>query len=219
MKINLLKSLPKSWKKKPLKSRLKVTDADRVLSWKLDNEYFDGNRKQGYGGYKYDGRWKPVAKDFIDHYKLKDGAKILDIGCAKGFLLDEFGKILKNSTLCGVDISHYAIKNNKKKINKYLCVGNANQLPYPDDFFDLVISINSLHNILNINDLKIAFKEIKRVTKKNAFVSLGAYDTNKEKKILDNWAVVASVYMNTKSWIKFFKKIRYNGDYFWFKPN
>ena len=87
MKINLLKSLPETWSKKPFKIRSKASVKDKILSWKLDKEYFDGSREQGYGGYKYDGRWRQVAKDIIKHYSLKDNAKILDIGCAKGFLL------------------------------------------------------------------------------------------------------------------------------------
>ena len=218
MKINLLKTLPKSWTKKPKKTRKSVSIEDRILSWRLGEEYFDGDRKQGYGGYKYDGRWKSVAEDFINHYKLKEDAKILDIGCAKGYLLDEFGKKLKRSTLCGLDISHYAITNHNKYIKKNLCIGNASNLPYKDNFFDLTISINSLHNILTLEELKQAFKEIKRVSKKNIFISLGAYTNKIEQKTLDNWAVVATTYMSVNQWKKFFKHVNYKGDYYWFIP-
>lgn len=218
MEINLLKKLPTKAKKKPLKLRSKVNIYEKTLSWRLDREYFDGERKFGYGGYKYDGRWLPVAKDFVNYYVLPQNAKILDIGCAKGYLLDEFRKVLKKSSLYGLDISHYAISNNNKKINKNLCIGNAISLPYPDNYFDLVISINSLHNILTIKELKKAFKEINRVSKKNIFVSLGAYDSKSEKKILDNWAVVSTTYMSTKNWKKFFNLVKYKGDYTWFKP-
>jgi len=218
LKINLLKSLPKTWVKKPIKIRKKVTTEDRILSWRLGKEYFDGSRKQGYGGYKYDGRWKPVAQDFINFYNLKNNSKILDIGCAKGYLLDEFGKLLKKPTLCGLDISHYAISNHDKKIKKNLCIGNANKLPYKNKYFDLVISINSLHNILTLEELKKSFTEINRVAKKNIFISLGAYTNKKEKKILDDWAVVATTYMSVKAWEKFFRHVKYKGDYYWFTP-
>ena len=218
MKINLLTSLPRTWKKKPIKARASASIEDRILSWRLDKEYFDGNRKQGYAGYKYDGRWRPVAKDFIKHYNLKDNAKILDIGCAKGFLLDEFGKILKKPTLCGLDISHYAITKSNKKIKKNLCIGNATSLPFDNNYFDLVISINSLHNIMGLKELKNSFKEIKRVSKKNVYITLGAYNSNKGKKFLDKWAVVATAYMSTMAWLKFFKSVGYKGDYWWFEP-
>ena len=148
MKINLLESLPNTWIKKPLAKRKKVKIEDRILTWKLDKEYFDGSREQGYGGYKYDGRWKSVAKEIIKYYDLKDNSKILDIGCAKGYLLEEFRKLLKNPILCGIDISSYAIKNSIKK-GKILAIGNATTLPFSNKYFDLVISINSLHNILS----------------------------------------------------------------------
>lgn len=221
MKINLLKSLPGTWSKKPKKDinkRKNVSQEDRILSWRLDKEYFDGSRAQGYAGYKYDGRWKTVAADIVKYYNLKDNAKILEIGCAKGFLLDEFGKILKKATLCGLDISSYAILKAKKKPQKIMCIGNATDLPYESKYFDLVLSINSLHNILNQKNLEKAFKEIKRVSKKNIYITLGSYTSLKSKKILDSWAVVASAYMKETSWKKFFKKIKYTGDYWWFKP-
>lgn len=217
MKINLLKSLPKNWKKKPLNIRKKASINDRILTWKLDREYFDGTREQGYGGYKYDGRWKPVAQEIIKYYKLTDKSKILDIGCSKGYLLEEFRKLLKKPTLCGVDISSYAIKNSLKK-NKILTIGNATTLPFDDKYFDLVVSINSLHNILNFKELSKAINEINRVSKKNIYITLGSYKNQKEKKILDDWAVLATTYMSNKGWEKFFKKTKYKGDYWWFTP-
>tara|TARA_B110000037_G_C17087950_1_gene492767 strand:- start:501 stop:1154 length:654 start_codon:yes stop_codon:yes gene_type:complete len=217
MEINLLKSLPKQ--KKPLKIRKKVSPKDRVLSWRLGYEYFDGTREQGCGGYYDDSRWRPVAQDFIDHYKLKEDAKILDIGCAKGFLLKEFKTLLPKSTICGIDISDYAITNSHPSIRKSLCIGNADNLPYRNKYFDLVISINSLHNIMKLDQLEKSFHEINRVKKESCFISLGAYENKKEKDILDNWAVVATTYMHVNNWKNFFVKVSYKGDYCWFKPS
>jgi ubiquinone/menaquinone biosynthesis C-methylase UbiE len=217
MKINLLESLPNTWIKKPLAKRKKVKIEDRILTWKLDKEYFDGSREQGYGGYKYDGRWKSVAKEIIKYYDLKDNSKILDIGCAKGYLLEEFRKLLKNPILCGIDISSYAIKNSIKK-GKILAIGNATTLPFSNKYFDLVISINSLHNILSKIELKKAFKEINRVSKKNIYITVGSYKNKNEKKKLDDWAVLATTYLSNEGWTKFFKKVNYKGDYWWFTP-
>ena len=118
----------------------------------------------------------------------------------------------------GVDISEYAVSNAHKKIKNKLVIANANNLPFKNKFFDLTISINSLHNILNLKELKKSFNEIKRVSKKNMFISVGTYENHREKKILDEWAVLATTYMSKKNWLKFFKKVRYNGDYDWFKP-
>lgn len=217
MEINLLKNLPRS--KKPLKKRKNLSDDDRIKTWKLDYYYFDGSREQGYGGYKYDGRWKSIAKAFIKTYKLNNNSRILDIGCAKGYLLKEFKDLLPKSKLYGVDISEYAISNGHKSVKDNLIIANANNLPFKKNFFDLTISINSLHNILSLNELKKSFKDIKRVSKKNIFITVGTYESEKEKKILDEWAVLATTYMSKKNWLKFFKKVRYNGDYDWFKPS
>lgn len=216
MEINFLKYLPK--KKKPLKKRKRVSEKDRIKTWKLDFHYFDGTREQGYGGYKYDGRWRPLALAMIKHYKLDNNSKILEIGCAKGYLIKEFKNLLPKSKIYGVDISEYAISNAHKKIKENLIIANANSLPFKRKFFDLTISINSLHNLLNLKEMKKSFAEIKRVSKKNMFVSLGTYENEKEKKILDEWAVLATTYMSKKNWLKFFNKIKYNGDYDWFKP-
>ena len=204
--------------KKPIKKRNAVTNEDRIKSWRLDQYYFDGTRQQGYGGYKYDGRWKSVALSMIKHYSLKQNAKILDIGCAKGFLLKEFKDILKKSTPIGIDISEYAVNNAHKKIKDNLIIANSVEIPFENNFFDLTISINTLHNILDIDTLKKSIQEIKRVSKKNIYITLGTYESEKEKKILDNWAVVATTYMSKKNWLKFFRKTKYNGDYSWFKP-
>lgn len=216
MEINLLKNLPQG--KKPLKKRKNLSDDDRIKTWKLDYYYFDGSREQGYGGYKYDGRWKNLAKALIKTYKLTNNSRILDIGCAKGYLLKELKDLLPKSKLYGVDISEYAITNGHKNIKNNLIIANANNLPFRSNFFDLTLSINSLHNILSLNQLEEAFNDIKRVSKNNMFITVGTYENQKEKKILDDWAVLATTYMSKNSWLKFFKKVRYNGDYDWFKP-
>ena len=134
------------------------------------------------------------------------------------YLLKEFNDLLKKSTTIGIDISEYAVNNSHNKIKNYLAVANSIELPFEDNYFDLTVSVNTLHNILDLKSLEISLKEIKRVSKKNIFISVGTYENKKEKKILDNWAVVATTYMHKKNWLKFFKKVKYNGDYSWFKP-
>ena len=123
----------------------KASAAKKAKKWGYD--YWDGSRDVNYGGYYYDSRWIKIAKKFIKHYRLKDGAKILDVGCGKGFLLYEFSKLLPKSKIYGIDISRYAIKNAKKEIKKNLLYGSAVSLPFKNNYFDLVISLNTLHNL------------------------------------------------------------------------
>lgn len=216
-KINLLKSLPNN--KKPLKARLQATRDDRKYHWELSEKYFDGTREQGYGGYYYDGRWENVVKDIMSYYNLDNNSKILDIGCAKGFLIYDFKELFPQTEVWGVDISKYAIDRVDKSISNNVVIANAKELPFESNYFDLVVSINSLHNILNVNETIDALSEIQRVTKKYSFVSLGAYENNQERKIIDEWAVVATTYVNEKDWLKIFNKAGYEGDYWWFKPS
>lgn len=216
MYINLLKSLPLA--KKPISERLRATEYDKSCHWKLGKEYFDGTRQQGLGGYYYDGRWKPVAMDFINHYNLQKDPSVLDIGCAKGFFLYDFKNCLPKSSVFGLDISEYALLNAKDEINYNICMGNARKLPFLSNSFDLVVSINTLHNILTKDEVVDSLKEIERVGKKHKYISVGAYSNTEEKKRLDQWAVVATTYLHVDEWINLFQEANYTGDYFWFKP-
>jgi ubiquinone/menaquinone biosynthesis C-methylase UbiE len=216
MEVNLLKSLPKN--KKPIKKRLKARQIDKILSWKIDKEYFDGTREQGYGGYKYDGRWSTVADDFIKYYNLNNKSRILEIGCAKGFLLKEFKNKIKNCELLGMDISSYAVSTSHKDVRAKIIIGNAIELPFENKSFDLIICINTLHNILDSKNVKSAIKEMNRVSAKNIFISVGAFRNQKERKNLDKWAVLSTTYMHTSEWLKLFKAIKYKGDHQWFIP-
>jgi cyclopropane fatty-acyl-phospholipid synthase-like methyltransferase len=125
MEIDLLGNY--SEKKKPMKARMKANQTDRILTWKIDKEFWDGTRQQGYGGYKYDGRWRNIAENFIKHYKLNKNSKILELGCAKGFFLREFKHLLKNKENIGLDISSYAIANSDKKVRENLIIGNMKE--------------------------------------------------------------------------------------------
>ena len=214
--INLLKKYPKT--KRDLKSRLiKKTSNDRAIARKFGYDFFDGDRKNGYGGYYYHPRfWNEVVKDFIKFYKLNKKSKILDIGCGKGFMLHDFKQAIPEITVRGIDISKYAINNSLLSVRKYLKIGNAKKLNFPDNYFDLTISITTLHN-LNLNDFKKSITEIQRVSKKS-FITVDSYRNEEEKKRMDAWNLTALTYMHRKDWIQLFKEINYTGDYFWFIP-
>ncbi len=215
-KINLLSSLPNS--KRPLLERQEADENDRECHWKLGKEYFDGNRKQGYGGYTYDGRWKPVVHDLVRHYNLTGKFRVLDIGCAKGYLINDFKLLKPECEVYGIDISSYAISCAPTLVKEKIIIGNAKHLPFPSDYFDLVISINSLHNILLINEVEQALREIERVSKRDSYISVGAWCNHKEKRSLDTWAVVATTYLHEADWICLFDRCNFSGDYYWFKP-
>lgn len=213
--IEVLRLLPKV--NKPLDSRLNASKDDRRHHWSLGMEYFDGSRHQGYGGYRQDDRWVPVAKFLIDHYSLDAKSKILELGCAKGFLMAEIAKLLQGIEIWGVDISHYALSQAIKTQGLNYVEANFTSLPFKSNFFDLVISINSIHNILTINETILALKEIQRVSRES-LITVGAYNNLLQKQTLDSWAVVASCYLSEEDWLKTFERAGFLGDYDWFIP-
>ncbi len=182
------------------------------IAKKYDVEYWDGDRRHGYGGFKYDGRWEVVAKRLIDIYKLPKNAKILDVGCGKGFLLYEFTKLLPEAQVVGFDISEYAIENAKEEVRDRLFTYRAQDpYPYGDKEFDLVISINTIHN-LHLYEVKAAIDEIERVGK-NKFVEVEAYRNEEELFNLQCWVLTGECFLKPQEWIWMFNSFGYTGDY------
>ncbi|MEW6420044.1 MAG: class I SAM-dependent methyltransferase [Nitrospirota bacterium] len=182
------------------------------IAKRYGKDYWDGDRRYGYGGYKYDGRWEAVAKRLIEIYKLQSNAKILDIGCGKGYLLYELKKLLSEAEIAGFDISEYAIQNSKEEIRENLFIHKAqNPYPFGNREFDLVISINTLHN-LHIYELKSALKEIERVGK-NKYVVVEGYRNEQELFNLQCWVLTGECFFTPPEWIWLFKEFGYTGDY------
>ncbi|MBF0584980.1 MAG: class I SAM-dependent methyltransferase [Magnetococcales bacterium] len=179
----------------------------------FDKEYWDGERTTGYGGYRYmPGRWTPVAQALINHYQLSPTAKILDVGCGKGFLLFELMQLLPDAQVAGIDFSSYAIEHAKEEVKPFLQLGNANQLPYADHSFDLVISLGTLHNLTNF-DLFKALQEIERVGKQHKWVMQESYRNEREKINMLNWQLTQRTFFRTDEWEWFFNLAGYTGDY------
>ena len=188
----------------------KAEAAIKAKKWGFD--YWDGSRDVNYGGYNYDGRWEPIAKKMIRHYNLNNHSKILDVGCGKGFLLYEFKKALPKCQIQGLDISKYAIDNSKEEIKKNLVVGNATKLPFENNHFDLVISLNTLHN-LYCYELNDALAEIERVGKKDKYICVESYRNEREKVNLLYWQVTCECFYTPSEWKWWFKKCKYTGDH------
>ncbi len=217
MEIDLLKNYPKS--KRNLDKRLSEKSPEIVkIARKFGKEFFDGDRKYGYGGLSYNPKyWENVVKDFVNYYKLKADAKILDVGCAKGYMLYDFKRQYPGLEIYGIDISEYAIDNCHPEVKNNLQVGYAENLKFEDNFFDLVISINTVHN-LELEDCISSIKEISRVSKGNSFITVDAYNSDEEKERMFKWNLTAKTIMSTNEWKDTFKKIGYNGNFYWFIP-
>jgi len=215
--INLLAKYPKS--KRDISKRAKLkTPEQQKLARKFGKDFFDGDRDNGYGGYYYSERfWVNVIPDFINFYNIKDGDKILDIGCGKGFMLYDFKKANPKLDVEGIDISKYAIENAKPEVKNFLKVGDAKKLNYKDNSFDLVISITTVHN-LDLKDCKEALREMERVSKKHKFLTVDAYLNEKEKELMYSWNLTAKTILHTNEWKNLFLQTKYTGDFYWFKP-
>ena len=183
------------------------------LAKKWDYDYWDGDRRINYGGYRYiEGRWEKVARVMLEHYNLPESARILDIGCGKGFLLYDFKKCLPSLDIYGIDISSYAIENSKEEVKQSLKLGNAIDLPWPDNYFDLVISINTFHNLYSY-ELDKALREMERVGKDNKYICVESYRNEIEKANLLYWQVTCEAFNTPSEWKWWFNHTEYNGDY------
>jgi len=182
------------------------------LAKKWDYDYWDGDRRICYGGYHYiEGRWETVARALSEHYGLKVGDRILDVGCGKGFLLYELTRVAPGIEVHGIDVSGYAIANSKDEIRDRLMLGSATSLPFGDKYFDLVISITTLHNLHNY-DLEAALREIERVGK-NKYVCVESYRNEVEKANLLYWQVTCEAFCTPKEWEWWFRLTGYTGDH------
>jgi len=189
----------------------KAKAAALAKDWSYD--YWDGDRRINYGGYRYlPGRWEKVAEALVHHYDLPDNPKILDVGCGKGFLLFDFLKVRPDAQIYGIDISEYAIENSKEEIRDRLQIGNATDLPWPDDYFDLVISVNAFHNLYNY-ELADALREFERVGKEHKYLCVESYRNESEKVNLLYWQVTCEAFCTPKEWEWWFEYAEYSGDH------
>jgi len=226
------RNIEPGWRKEENKKIAKIYGPD----------FFDGDRINGYGGYYYDGRWKKLVPNLEKEYGINSESSILDIGCAKGFLLYDLHEMIPGIKVAGLDISKYALnhamdgfgnylvknkgilyneaskleKLTRKKVIPHMVYGSADELPWPDNSFDVVLSINVIHNLPE-DKCKKAIKEMIRVgrNKENMFIQVDSYKTEEERERMKIWVLTAETMLSTDEWTNFFKKCGYDGDYYW----
>lgn len=175
-------------------------------------DYWDGDRKYGYGGYRYDGRWRSVARKIAKYYQLEPEQKVLDVGCGMAHLLFELTQVVPGLIVNGIDISQYALDHAKEEIRDRLQYGQAQAIPFEDDKFDLVISLTTLHN-LKVFDLKKAIQEIERVSKRNSYIMVESFRNDEEEVNMLYWQLTCASYYSVDEWEWLYREWGYTGDY------
>jgi ubiquinone/menaquinone biosynthesis C-methylase UbiE len=211
--VDFISSLHKSTKRDYIG---RVVSADKAECARIAKEYgydyWDGDRKYGYGGYRYDGRWRSVAEKIAEHYNLKAGQKVLDVGCGMAHLLYELTQTVPGLEVKGIDLSSYALEHAKEEIRDCLQCGKAQELPFEDNEFDLVISLTTLHN-LKVFDLKKAVQEIERVSKANSYIMVESFRNDEEEVNMLYWQLTCASYYSVEEWEWLYKEWGYTGDY------
>lgn len=215
--IDLLRNYPKPNRDVAARGAAK-TATDREIARRFDRDFFDGDRRTGYGGFSYHPRfWEPVVPDFQRHFGLAAGSSLLDVGCAKGFMLHDFARLIPGLVVRGIDVSRYAIENAIDSMTPLVSVADARHLPFEDNAFDVVVSINTIHN-LDRDDVVVALQEIERVSRRGAFVTVDAYRNEEERERMEAWNLTARTILSVDEWVRLFADAGYQGDYFWFTP-
>src|SRR5262249_19249817 len=211
--VDLLRALPKL--KRNIQKRSDAKDPAIIATAREYGEkYFDGPREYGYGGYRYDGRWIPVARDIVAHFNLKPGMRVLDVGCAKGFLVKDLMKVCPGLEVFGLDISDYALMHCEPEVVGRLHLGNCLRMPFPDAGFAAVIAINVVHNLERAECIA-AVREIERLAPGRGYIQVDSYRTPEERDIFLSWVLTAKTHHDPAGWRALFAEAGYSGDYYW----
>jgi ubiquinone/menaquinone biosynthesis C-methylase UbiE len=211
--VNLLARLPKT-QRNLQKRHAAQTPENIAISRQYGRQYFDGPREVGYGGYRYDGRWVPIAQDLVRHFGLKPGDRVLDVGCAKGFLVKDLMKVCPGLEAFGLDISEYALMHCEPEVVGRLHLGSADRLPFPDRSFDAVISINTIHNFERDGALR-AVREVQRLAPGHGFIQVDSYCTPEQRELFMSWVLTAEFHDYPDGWLRLFREAGYTGDWYW----
>ncbi len=210
--INLLDRYPRA--RRDIASRAAAVPSQREVAKRFGKEYFDGDRGQGYGGYRYDGRWVPIAERMRDFYALRAGDRILEVGCAKGFLLHDFRQVIPGVEVTGLDVSEYALIHAIDDVRPFVVRGSADALPFHDRAFDLVVSINTVHNLERARCVR-AVREMERVSRRGKYLQVDSYLDEEQHEKFDRWQLTAVTHFDPDRWRRLFAEAGYTGEYYW----
>jgi SAM-dependent methyltransferase len=210
--INLLSKYPRA--KRNLVARKAAQAENRITASRFGREYFDGTREQGYGGYRYDGRWLPIARDIAAHFRLQAGDNVLDVGCAKGFLMRDLMEVVPGLNVWGLEISQYAIDNCHPDMRGRIVRGSAEKLPFASAGMVAALCINVIHNLSRAACIE-AVREIERVAPGRGYIQVDAYRNDAERDAFLDWVLTAETYGTPEMWRDLFRQAGYAGDYYW----
>jgi ubiquinone/menaquinone biosynthesis C-methylase UbiE len=211
--LNLLRRYPRS--KRNIEKRTSAQSSENIrIARNYGREYFDGARDTGYGGYRYDGRWVPIAEDMVAHWRLEPGDRVLDVGCAKGFLVKDLMKVCPGLEVFGLDISEYALLQCEPEVVGRLHLGNCVRMPFPDNSFAAVIAVNVVHN-LERPECITAVREIERLAPGRGYIQVDSYRTPEERELFLSWVLTAKTHYDPRGWAALFAEAGYTGAYSW----
>jgi ubiquinone/menaquinone biosynthesis C-methylase UbiE len=189
------------------------TIRNRIMAWRLDQDYYDGDRDNGYGGFRYDGRWSKIIPSVIAEYGLNNSSAVLDLGCKKGFFMHDLKQALPESKVKGVENHPYPIENAMESVKDDIILCPYEKLPFKDNEFDFVMGFASVY-MLSLGGVLNALREIQRVGKGKGYITLGAYRTKEEKDLFLEWTLIGTTVLHVAEWLEVFKETGYTGDYF-----
>ncbi len=189
------------------------TIRNRITAFELDREYYDGARGNGYGGYRYDGRWKQIIPLLVQRYGLASSSRILEVGCKKGFFLHDLRETIPGITVRGVENHLYPLENCMESVRGDVELAFYQSLPFLDHSFDFVMAFASIY-MLNLRDVMAAIREIQRVGKGKSYITVGAYRTSEERELFYDWTLLGSTVLHVDDWLEVFSHCGYTGDYY-----
>jgi ubiquinone/menaquinone biosynthesis C-methylase UbiE len=189
------------------------TIKNKIIAWRLDKEYYDGARENGYGGFRYDGRWLKIMPAIINRYGLTKDSSVLDLGCKKGFFMHDLKIALPGIKVKGVENHPYPIEQAMDSVKQDIILCGYEKLPFKDREFDFVMAYAAIY-MLNLRGVMDTLREIQRVGKGKSYITVGAYRTQEERDLFLSWTLIGATVLHVNEWLEVFKETGYTGDYY-----